>query len=98
MATSPQQPMSYASQDGVAEQHQSVNQTPAFFLSNYRLGKTLGNGSFGKVRICVEQHQHSLSSGIVRYRKACENTGFAVHCMPHIFVQLMLFCLVFFIR
>ncbi len=26
-----------------------MHQTPAFFLANYRLGKTLGNGSFGKV-------------------------------------------------
>ncbi len=48
MATPPQ-PMSYATQDGVAEGQPSGNQTPAFFLSNYRLGKTLGNGSFGKV-------------------------------------------------
>ena len=29
---------------------QSLNQTAEFFLSNYRLGKTLGIGSFGKVR------------------------------------------------
>jgi hypothetical protein len=28
----------------------SLNQTAEFFLSNYRLGKTLGIGSFGKVR------------------------------------------------
>lgn len=28
---------------------QSLNQTAEFFLSNYRLGKTLGIGSFGKV-------------------------------------------------
>jgi hypothetical protein len=28
---------------------QSANQTAEFFLSNYRLGKTLGIGSFGKV-------------------------------------------------
>ncbi len=28
---------------------QDVNQTAEFFLSNYRLGKTLGIGSFGKV-------------------------------------------------
>ncbi len=49
MANAPQQPVSYAAQDGVAELQQGVNQTPAFFLANYRLGKTLGNGSFGKV-------------------------------------------------
>ena len=29
---------------------QGVNQSAEFFLSNYRLGKTLGIGSFGKVR------------------------------------------------
>jgi hypothetical protein len=29
---------------------QSANQTAEFFLANYRLGKTLGIGSFGKVR------------------------------------------------
>jgi hypothetical protein len=28
---------------------QSLNQSAEFFLSNYRLGKTLGIGSFGKV-------------------------------------------------
>lgn len=28
---------------------QGYNQTAEFFLSNYRLGKTLGIGSFGKV-------------------------------------------------
>ncbi len=31
------------------QQGQGYNQTPEFFLSNYRLGKTLGIGSFGKV-------------------------------------------------
>lgn len=30
---------------------QSFNQTADFFLSNYRLGKTLGIGSFGKVKV-----------------------------------------------
>ncbi len=29
---------------------QGYNQTAEFFLSNYRLGKTLGVGSFGKVQ------------------------------------------------
>lgn len=29
---------------------QGYNQSAEFFLSNYRLGKTLGIGSFGKVR------------------------------------------------
>lgn len=28
------------------------SQTAEFFLQNYRLGKTLGIGSFGKVRAC----------------------------------------------
>jgi hypothetical protein len=32
---------------------QDVNQTAEFFLSNYRLGKTLGIGSFGKVKVTV---------------------------------------------
>lgn len=31
---------------------QSLNQSAEFFLSNYRLGKTLGIGSFGKVGYC----------------------------------------------
>jgi hypothetical protein len=30
---------------------QSYNQSAEFFLSNYRLGKTLGIGSFGKVGV-----------------------------------------------
>ncbi|BDA43258.1 Serine/threonine protein kinase OSK3 [Coccomyxa sp. Obi] len=70
MANAPQQPMSYASQDGVAEPQQSVNQTPAFFLANYRLGKTLGNGSFGKVKIA--EHvltQHKVAIKILNKRK-----------------------------
>jgi len=29
----------------------SANQTAEFFLANYRLGKTLGIGSFGKVGV-----------------------------------------------
>ena len=32
---------------------QDVNQTAEFFLANYRLGKTLGIGSFGKVQLMV---------------------------------------------
>ena len=32
------------------QQQQRLNPTAEFFLSNYRLGKTLGIGSFGKVR------------------------------------------------
>lgn len=51
-AAPPVQPEAYAA----AAQHQhvpsgmqSANQTAEFFLSNYRLGKTLGIGSFGKV-------------------------------------------------
>lgn len=41
-----------SAQDAAAAAHpnvQSYNQTAEFFLSNYRLGKTLGIGSFGKV-------------------------------------------------
>lgn len=34
-----------------AAQVQGYNQSAEFFLSNYRLGKTLGIGSFGKVRV-----------------------------------------------
>jgi hypothetical protein len=37
------------------------NQTPEFFLSNYRLGKTLGIGSFGKAgrpRCRLRLHVH----------------------------------------
>lgn len=36
---------------------QDVNQTAEFFLSNYRLGKTLGIGSFGKVKLMILQQQ-----------------------------------------
>ena len=42
--------MSYPTNDGGSE-NQTMHQTPAFFLANYRLGKTLGNGSFGKVKL-----------------------------------------------
>ena len=39
-----------------------VNQTAEFFLSNYRLGKTLGIGSFGKVRnFTLDAHARALS-------------------------------------
>lgn len=41
----PQQPHHQQQQPHV----QSANQTAEFFLANYRLGKTLGIGSFGKV-------------------------------------------------
>lgn len=55
MANTPQQPenVSYAAYDGNGEASSGMNQTPAFFLANYRLGKTLGNGSFGKVIACL---------------------------------------------
>ena len=50
MSSSPQQvAATYVSQEGGSEASPSMTQTPAFFLANYRLGKTLGNGSFGKV-------------------------------------------------
>ena len=39
----------HAQQQQQQQQQQGYNQTPEFFLSNYRLGKTLGIGSFGKV-------------------------------------------------
>jgi hypothetical protein len=47
------QPMQHAAGAGAAAAPlvQGLNQgTAEFFLSNYRLGKTLGIGSFGKVR------------------------------------------------
>jgi hypothetical protein len=37
---------------GAPQGVQGYNQSAEFFLSNYRLGKTLGIGSFGKVRFC----------------------------------------------
>lgn len=49
--------MSYPPNDGGgATETQTMHQTPAFFLANYRLGKTLGNGSFGKVFLVALQH------------------------------------------
>ena len=55
MSGSPQQVSAQyvSSQDGGAEAS-PMTQTPAFFLANYRLGKTLGNGSFGKVKTVHE--------------------------------------------
>lgn len=56
-------PIPMADQDAAAMQQQAgqpalgYNQSAEFFLSNYRLGKTLGVGSFGKVRV-----QHALLS------------------------------------
>lgn len=50
-------PIPMAAQDAAAMQQQAgqpalgYNQSAEFFLSNYRLGKTLGVGSFGKVRV-----------------------------------------------
>lgn len=48
----PPQPMQHAAAMGAAPPAaHALNQgTAEFFLSNYRLGKTLGIGSFGKVR------------------------------------------------
>eukprot|EP00879_Flechtneria_rotunda_P015550 GHRR01016262.1.p1 GENE.GHRR01016262.1~~GHRR01016262.1.p1 ORF type:complete len:183 (+),score=45.10 GHRR01016262.1:312-860(+) len=49
---------------------QSLNQSAEFFLSNYRLGKTLGIGSFGKVK--VAEHiltGHKVAIKILNRRK-----------------------------
>ena len=51
--------MSYPPNDSGASDTQTMHQTPAFFLANYRLGKTLGNGSFGKVMSAALQHAQS---------------------------------------
>lgn len=48
----------------------SANQTAEFFLANYRLGKTLGIGSFGKVK--VAEHvltRHKVAIKILNRRK-----------------------------
>ena len=45
------------------EPAQGVNQSAEFFLSNYRLGKTLGIGSFGKVRGTLGCKQSSPAVG-----------------------------------
>jgi hypothetical protein len=50
-------PQQAAAQPGV----QSLNQSAEFFLSNYRLGKTLGIGSFGKVSQLSKVLQAELS-------------------------------------
>ncbi|CAL5229165.1 g12440 [Coccomyxa viridis] len=62
--------MSYPPNDSGATETQTMHQTPAFFLANYRLGKTLGNGSFGKVKIA--EHvltQHKVAIKILNKRK-----------------------------
>lgn len=41
----------YAAQHAAQANVQSLNQSAEFFLSNYRLGRTLGIGSFGKVKL-----------------------------------------------
>jgi hypothetical protein len=51
---------------------QSLNQSAEFFLSNYRLGKTLGIGSFGKVSNCGAA---DLCKGM--YRKRGQNIATA---------------------
>ncbi|WIA14302.1 hypothetical protein OEZ85_002836 [Tetradesmus obliquus] len=59
-------PQQAAAQPGV----QSLNQSAEFFLSNYRLGKTLGIGSFGKVK--VAEHiltGHKVAIKILNRRK-----------------------------
>ncbi|PNW84016.1 hypothetical protein CHLRE_04g211600v5 [Chlamydomonas reinhardtii] len=53
-----------------AAQVQGYNQSAEFFLSNYRLGKTLGIGSFGKVK--VAEHVltgHKVAIKILNRRK-----------------------------
>lgn len=45
------QVMQHAGVPGAPPPVQALNQSAEFFLSNYRLGKTLGIGSFGKVRM-----------------------------------------------
>jgi 5'-AMP-activated protein kinase, catalytic alpha subunit len=57
--------------DAAQSKMQDVNQTAEFFLSNYRLGKTLGIGSFGKVwghfrhHRCVANVHHSYLAAIL---------------------------------
>jgi serine/threonine protein kinase len=52
MASHTQQDPFNALPTAQAEALSSATQTaPDFFLSNYRLGKTLGIGSFGKVKV-----------------------------------------------
>mmetsp|Transcript_2344 Transcript_2344/g.7017 ORF Transcript_2344/g.7017 Transcript_2344/m.7017 type:complete len:506 (-) Transcript_2344:768-2285(-) len=55
---------------GGAQHMQDANQSAEFFLSNYRLGKTLGIGSFGKVK--VAEHiltGHKVAIKILNRRK-----------------------------
>ena len=56
--------MSYPPNDDGATETQTMHQTPAFFLANYRLGKTLGNGSFGKVAPFALQHAEAPANQI----------------------------------
>lgn len=54
----------------------SLNQTAEFFLSNYRLGKTLGIGSFGKVRPAWAGGPAAAGGGL-RRRAICVGTAAA---------------------
>ena len=65
-----------------AQHHQqqpaSSSQTAEFFLSNYRLGKTLGIGSFGKVRCwCCRcaLGERKEGQGLGRWRSGAASRG-----------------------
>lgn len=70
VAAQQQVPMQQAGASMPPPPVQSLNQTAEFFLSNYRLGKTLGIGSFGKVK--VAEHiltGHKVAIKILNRRK-----------------------------
>lgn len=50
-----------------------------FFLSNYRLGKTLGIGSFGKVKFGNEQRENGRDESCFGWRKKASLDLFSSH-------------------
>jgi hypothetical protein len=60
---------------------QDVNQTAEFFLANYRLGKTLGIGSFGKVMLMSVPLQQ-VSPALLQPFSPAEHSSDPDCCLP----------------